>query len=82
MFAKLSSLLKDLCREFGWKTRLFGAVGGRWLLWQIRREEASLAAGWTYEPPTFYERNAAVVDNPAARLCRYTTPEVLLQPLT
>jgi radical SAM superfamily enzyme YgiQ (UPF0313 family) len=81
MYAKLSDLLTELCREFGWKARFYGEVGGRWLLRQIRREEASLADGRTYEPPTFYERNAAVVDNPAARLCRYATPAGCVQPV-
>jgi radical SAM superfamily enzyme YgiQ (UPF0313 family) len=74
LHAKMSALLAELYREFGWKTRLFGSLGGRWLLGRIRREERSLAAGWTYEPPTFYERNAAVIDNPAAELCRCTHP--------
>ena len=71
---KMSALLADLVREFGWKARLFGSLGGRWLLSRIRREEKSLADGWTYEPPTFYERNAAVTDNPAAELCQCTQP--------
>lgn len=72
--AKMSSLLDELCREFGWKARIYGELGGRWLLRQIRKEQTRLEAGWTYEPPTFYERNAAVGDNPDARLCQYTTP--------
>ncbi len=72
--AKMSSLLDALCREFGWKARVYGELGGRWLLRQIRKEQAKLEAGWTYEPPTFYERNAAVQNNPDARLCQYTTP--------
>jgi hypothetical protein len=55
--AKLASLLSDLNREFGWKSRLMSLLGGRYVLRQIRREEKRLAAGWTYEPPTFYERN-------------------------
>ena len=55
--AKLASLLSDLNREFGWKSRLMSLLGGRYVLRQIRREEERLAAGWTYEPPTFYERN-------------------------
>lgn len=69
---KLSGLLAELYQEFGWKARLYGALGGRWVLGRIRREEQRLAAGWTYEPPTFYERNAAVADNPAAQLCQCT----------
>jgi radical SAM superfamily enzyme YgiQ (UPF0313 family) len=71
---KMSELLTDLCREFGWKARLYGELGGRWLVRRIRQEEARLEAGWTYEPPTFYERNAAVSDNPEARLCQFATP--------
>ena len=30
---------------------------GRVFLWTLRREDRRLKAGWTYEPPTFYERN-------------------------
>ncbi|MBN1909291.1 MAG: cobalamin-dependent protein [Pirellulales bacterium] len=71
---KMRALLKQLHREFGWKSRLFSSLGGRYVLRKIRQEERRLAAGWTYEPPTFYERNAACTDNPAAALCRYATP--------
>jgi len=74
MYAKMSALLAELHREFGWKSRLYSAVGGRYLLGKIRREEKRLAEGWTREPPTFYQRNAAVLDNPQAELCRYVTP--------
>jgi len=80
MHAKMSALLKDLYREFGWKSRFFGEIGGRWLLRKVRQEEKRLAAGWTYEPPTFYERNAACTEQPAAALCRYVTPRVLPPP--
>ncbi len=73
MYAKLSALLKELYKEFGWKSRLFGEIGGRYALWTLRREEKRLAAGWTYEPPTFYERNEACSDDSTAELCRYTT---------
>ncbi|MFZ5830589.1 MAG: B12-binding domain-containing radical SAM protein [Planctomycetota bacterium] len=71
MHAKMTELLGQLHAEFGWKSRLAAAIGGRWLLSRIRQEEKRLATGWTYEPPTFYERNAACTDNPAAALCRY-----------
>jgi hypothetical protein len=74
LHASISALLDDLYREFGWKARFFGAVGGRWLLHRIRREQRRLDGGWTHEPTTFYERNAAVVDNTAARPCRYVSP--------
>ncbi len=72
MHAKMSAVLQELHREYGLKSRLFSAIGGRYVLWKIRREEKRLAAGWTYEPPTFYERNEAC-DNTAATPCRYVT---------
>jgi len=76
MYAKMSAVLRELYREFGWKSRLFGEIGGRWLLRKIRREEKRLAAGWTHEPPTFCERNQAVTDQPAVPLCRHVVPQV------
>ncbi len=79
LHARLSRLLHELYREFGWKARLAGAFGGRWLLGRIRREQRRLQAGWTREPDTFYERNAAVGDNPAAQLCRSVLPRAVCQ---
>ena len=58
---------RRLHAEFGWKSRLSSALGGRWVLRKIRKEEKRLAAGWTYEPPTFYERNAAVTGSAGGR---------------
>jgi hypothetical protein len=46
------------------------------VLRQIRKEEKRLASGWTYEPPTFYERNATVGDRPEADLCQSALPRV------
>ena len=34
MHAKMSALLRELHAEFGWKSRLASAVGGRWVLRQ------------------------------------------------
>jgi radical SAM superfamily enzyme YgiQ (UPF0313 family) len=76
MYAKVSALLKDLHAEFGWKSRVFSAIGSRWVLHQIRKEEKRLASGWNYEPKTFYERNAAVADRPEAALCHSALPRV------
>jgi hypothetical protein len=56
---RLSRLLGDLFREFGWMARLYAAVGGPYVHWTVRREERRLSRGWTYEPPTFYEHNDA-----------------------
>ena len=74
MHAKMSALLRDMQREFGWKSRFFAALGGPWVLRKLRKEERRLAAGWTYEPPTFYERNEAVTDRPQVNLCHAATP--------
>jgi radical SAM superfamily enzyme YgiQ (UPF0313 family) len=74
MYKKICELLKEIHAEFGWKSRLFSSIGALYVLWKIRREEQRLAAGWTYEPTTWYERNAAVTDRPEAALGRYATP--------
>ena len=79
MRAKMAALLKELNAEFGWKSRLAGLLGGPYVYWKLLREEKRLAAGWTYEPPTFYEKNAACRDK-AADPCRYVTPEVAPPP--
>jgi hypothetical protein len=73
MFAKMDELLRDLHREFGLKSRFYSLLGGRYVLGKIRQEEARLAAGWTYEPPTFYERNYGPEgkDAAGAALCRW-----------
>ncbi|HPM80120.1 MAG TPA: cobalamin-dependent protein [Candidatus Anammoximicrobium sp.] len=73
---QMTELLSELHAEFGWKSRLASALGGRWLLRRIRQEARRLAAGWTYEPQTFYERNAAVTDRPEAALCQCLTARV------
>ena len=74
MRAKLESLLADLYAEFGWKARFYASVGGWYVLRKIRAEAKLLARGWTYEPPTFYERNEHCVDRPELPECRYSTP--------
>jgi hypothetical protein len=73
MYEKMSALLKQLNGEFGLKSRFFGTIGARWVLHKIRQEEKRLAAGWTYEPPTFYERNEANKANTTATLCKQAT---------
>jgi hypothetical protein len=82
MRAKMSRLLRDLYREFGWTSRLFAALGGPFVLWKTRREEKRLGRGWTYEPPTFFERNdretpPLTKDLPRADRCRYVTPRIV-----
>ncbi len=54
---KLHGLLQDIHREFGLKSRIVTPLVGRILLRNLRAEAARQSAGWTYEPPTFYEKN-------------------------
>jgi len=58
---KLKMLLKDLYRTFGWKTRIIAPLTGLFCLATIIIEERRLKKGWTYEPETFYEKNAAAL---------------------
>lgn len=61
METKLKDLLKRLYAEFGWKTRLFAMLAGRFIYVMLKREEKRLAHGWSYEPDSFYEKNAAAM---------------------
>jgi radical SAM superfamily enzyme YgiQ (UPF0313 family) len=79
MREKISKLLDEIHAEFGWKSRAYASIGGLYVLRKIRKEEKRLAAGWTYEPKTWYERNAPVADRPDASLCRYATPRPSIQ---
>ncbi|MCA9266704.1 MAG: hypothetical protein KDA60_22755, partial [Planctomycetales bacterium] len=64
----------ELATTFGLKSRLAASLGGRYVLAKVRREQERLRAGWTYEPPTFYERNFAssprLGNGTQARVCR------------
>lgn len=71
---EMTDLLRRLRAEFGWKSRLFSAIGGRLAYWQALKEEERLANGFSYEPPTFCERNDWVEDRPELPLCRVATP--------
>ena len=55
----IDEILKEFHAEFGWKSRLFAPLVGRYLYRTLIREEKRLENGWTYEPPTFYETNQA-----------------------
>ena len=77
MNAKISAILDELYRQFGWQSRAFAGLGGPYVSWKMRQEEKRLANGWTYEPPTFYERNYAGSDlahSGNASPCRFVTP--------
>ena len=61
MFKKMNCLFKDLCREFGARTLIVGPVIGIYIYRNLIKEERRLAAGWQYEPASFYEKNAAAI---------------------
>lgn len=56
---KMAKILDDICSEFGFKSRLLAPLVGRFILWNLRREDRRLRGGWTYEPPTFCQTNQA-----------------------
>jgi radical SAM superfamily enzyme YgiQ (UPF0313 family) len=53
---RIRELRKEVEHEFGIATRALRFVAGPLLLWSSKREDRQLAAGKTYEPPTFVER--------------------------
>jgi len=67
-FQLISTILDELYAEFGWKARLAAPIVGRYLHFMLQREERRLQNGWTYEPPTFYERNEAAGPEGASRI--------------
>jgi radical SAM superfamily enzyme YgiQ (UPF0313 family) len=54
---EIGILRQEVETEFGIVARIASRLGGPALLWTSRREERRLAAGHTYEPPTFLERS-------------------------
>jgi radical SAM superfamily enzyme YgiQ (UPF0313 family) len=53
----INQLMQELHDEFGWRSRLAAPIAGRHLYRALRKQDAMLQQGWTYEPPTFYETN-------------------------
>ncbi len=53
---RIHQLRREVEKEFPVIARLTAASLGPILLWATRRESKRLAAGHTYEPPTFIER--------------------------
>jgi len=53
---QVRALRQEIEQEFGWAARTVRLTLGPLLLWSARREARRLAAGRTYEPPTFVER--------------------------
>lgn len=83
--AAIGETRRVLAAEFGITARLAGPAVGRVLLAAMRREARRLDEGWTYEPPTFYEANAAALAlhggaGPRPAPCRFVVPSVLEAP--
>jgi radical SAM superfamily enzyme YgiQ (UPF0313 family) len=55
---KIAGILREVYAEFGLKSTVLAPLIGRYILFELRREDKRLARGWTYEPLTFYEENA------------------------
>ena len=73
--ARLTDLLKDIYAEFGLKARLIAPLIGRYIYRKLEQEEARLANGWTYEPPTFYELTNQPDAAPSAKPDRMLVPQ-------
>jgi hypothetical protein len=74
---KLKHLREELVREFGLLARVSAPVVGAAVRLAMWVEERRLRRGQTWEPPTFYEGNAAALAEgvPADR-CRWVAPAV------
>lgn len=51
----ITSVLRNIYREFGVRARLAAPLAGRIVYRKLLEEQRRLREGWTYEPPTFYE---------------------------
>jgi hypothetical protein len=58
---KITTVLNDIKKEFGFKARLAAPLAGRVILSKIRTEDKQLREGLTYEPPTYYEANKPMI---------------------
>ncbi len=61
MKERAEKLLDDITAAFGWTTRIVAPLFGLFALFSLKREEERLAGGWTYEPVSFCDKNAAAV---------------------
>ena len=58
---QLADLLRDIYSTLGLQPRLLAPVVGRYIYWAMQQEEKRIAAGWTLEPQTFFEKNNAAL---------------------
>ncbi len=83
MHDMIGSLLSDIYKEFGWKTRIIAPLLGIFAHTSIKREQRRLADGWTYEPKIYYEKNAKALKLEAlakARSTPYPIPQSTFVP--
>lgn len=73
---QISDTVAELYAACGWRSRMLAPLAGRRLYYLLCREEARLRNGWRYEPPTFYEVNAAAEAAGAVRISAITPPRV------
>ncbi|MEI8341205.1 MAG: cobalamin-dependent protein [Verrucomicrobiota bacterium] len=57
LWDKSTAILRDIYQQFGLRARLTAPLGGRFVYQKLCREARRLKDGWTYEPPTFYEKS-------------------------
>ena len=57
----LTEVLRDIYREFGWKSRLAAPLVGLIVFYLLFKEKKRLEDNPIYEPPTFYETSANAV---------------------
>jgi hypothetical protein len=74
LYRQISATLAELHAVCGWRSRFLAPIAGRRLYRALRREEQRLSSGWTYEPPTYYEVNAAANAPGATRVTAITPP--------
>lgn len=77
--ARLRATRRAIERAFGWKARVAARLVGSAVVATLWLEERRLRRGRRYEPPTFYEANAAALARPevragGARACRFVAP--------
>ncbi len=73
---RIDNLLREVYREFGLKARVAAPLVGRYIFRQLKKEDARLKRGWTYEPPTFYE----LTNQPDAKPEPKASPLAIPQP--
>lgn len=56
---QIDDLLQELYVECGERSRLAAPITGRRMYRSLCQQDQRLRAGWTYEPPCFYESNRA-----------------------